>query len=255
MSGKAKIQQIVVLDTNKEYVQRLRLWLESEPISLRMLANPSLLHKEIKKPIVPDLLLVADSLVDDVQHIIHSDADINFNRPVIAMIKHENYGMHRQLLDMGVSDVISKDMPGDLVVSILKRRIEDYQHYIQLPHVQEHRLEFGELVVDNLVREAWLDNQQIELTGAEFDLLWLLCSHAGQIMTREEIFYRLRGIEYDGQDRSVDVRVSRIRPKVGDDPDHPRRIKTIRSKGYLFVPDADVLSHINKLSIGSRLRH
>ncbi|MGO3003685.1 MAG: winged helix-turn-helix domain-containing protein, partial [Halomonas sp.] len=52
------------------------------------------------------------------------------------------------------------------------------------------------------------------------------------------IFSDLRGIKYDGQDRSIDVRVSRIRPKIGDDPHHPHRIKTVRSKGYLFVKDS-----------------
>jgi two-component system response regulator RstA len=102
-------------------------------------------------------------------------------------------------------------------------------------------LQFGDLIIDNTMREAWLGSSTIDLTSAEFDLLWLLSSHAGQILTREEIFNRLRGIEYDGQDRSVDVRVSRIRPKVGDDPDHPRRIKTVRSKGYLFV--GEVFKH------------
>ncbi len=74
--------------------------------------------------------------------------------------------------------------------------------------------------------------------SAEFDLLWLLASNAGRVLTREEIFSDLRGIKYDGQDRSIDVRVSRIRPKIGDDPNHPHRIKTVRSKGYLFVKDA-----------------
>jgi two-component system response regulator RstA len=54
----------------------------------------------------------------------------------------------------------------------------------------------------------------------------------------------LRGIGYDGQDRSIDVRISRIRPKIGDDPEHPRLIKTIRSKGYLFVPEACVDSSL-----------
>ncbi|MET4818440.1 DNA-binding response OmpR family regulator [Endozoicomonas sp. NE41] len=85
------------------------------------------------------------------------------------------------------------------------------------------------------MREAWLNQESIELTSAEFDLLWLLCSNAGRVLSREEIFAQLRGIEYDGQDRSIDVRVSRIRPKIGDDPMHPRLIKTVRSKGYLFV--------------------
>ena len=99
------------------------------------------------------------------------------------------------------------------------------------------RLTFGNLVVDSSMREAWLAGESIDLTSAEFDLLWLLSSNAGRILTREEIFNQLRGIEYDGQDRSIDVRVSRIRPKVGDDPMNPRRIKTVRSKGYLFVKE------------------
>jgi two-component system response regulator RstA len=87
------------------------------------------------------------------------------------------------------------------------------------------------------MREAWLEGESIDLTSAEFDLLWLLSSNAGRVLTREEIFNQLRGIEYDGQDRSIDVRVSRIRPKVGDDPMNPKRIKTVRSKGYLFVKE------------------
>ncbi len=100
------------------------------------------------------------------------------------------------------------------------------------------RLVFNNLVIDRSMREAWLADESIDLTSAEFDLLWLLASSAGRVLSREEIFTALRGIEYDGQDRSIDVRVSRIRPKIGDDPVHPRRIKTVRSKGYLFVKEA-----------------
>lgn len=100
------------------------------------------------------------------------------------------------------------------------------------------RLQFNDLVVDRSMREAWLNSESIDLTSAEFDLLWLLARSAGRVLSREEIFTALRGIEYDGQDRSIDVRVSRIRPKIGDDPVHPRRIKTVRSKGYLFVKEA-----------------
>ncbi|MFC3282766.1 winged helix-turn-helix domain-containing protein [Litchfieldella rifensis] len=101
----------------------------------------------------------------------------------------------------------------------------------------EVRLTFNNLEIDSATREAWLGGERIDLTSAEFDLLWLLASHAGRVLTREEIFSQLRGIKYDGQDRSIDVRVSRIRPKIGDDPNQPHRIKTVRSKGYLFVKD------------------
>jgi two-component system response regulator RstA len=142
-------------------------------------------------------------------------------------------------LDMGADDYLQRSAAPRLILarcqSIL-RRIDRINEEVAQTQSDE-RLVFGGLVIDNSMREAWLHQQPIELTSAEFDLLWLLSSNAGEVLTREQIFSQLRGIEYDGQDRSVDVRVSRIRPKVGDDPIHPRRIKTVRSKGYLFVSD------------------
>ena len=99
-------------------------------------------------------------------------------------------------------------------------------------------LSFGQLIIDNARRSAFLADKPIELTGAEFDLLWLLAANAGTPLSREKIFSELRGIEYDGVDRSIDVRISRIRPRIGDDAEQPQVIKTIRNKGYLFVREA-----------------
>ncbi len=142
-------------------------------------------------------------------------------------------------LEMGADDYVCKrGRPRVLLARIraLLRRHEG-SNEAQAPG-ERRRLQFGQLVIDSAMREAWLGEQSIELTSAEFDLLWLLTSNAGRILSREEIFNALRGIEYDGQDRSIDVRISRIRPKIGDDPMHPRLIKTVRSKGYLFVAEA-----------------
>jgi two-component system OmpR family response regulator/two-component system response regulator RstA len=74
----------------------------------------------------------------------------------------------------------------------------------------------------------------IDLTTAEFDLLWLLASHAGNVLSRDDLLQELRGIGFDGLDRSIDARISRLRKKLNDDPDNPTRIKTVRGKGYLF---------------------
>lgn len=140
-------------------------------------------------------------------------------------------------LEMGADDYMCKPVrPRVLLARIraLLRRSE----VTEAPAENQRRLEFGPLVVDSAMREAWLRGASVELTSAEFDLLWLLAANAGRILSREEIFTALRGIEYDGQDRSIDVRISRIRPKIGDDPMHPRLIKTVRSKGYLFVAEA-----------------
>jgi two-component system response regulator RstA len=147
-------------------------------------------------------------------------------------------------LEMGADDYIGKPVqPRVLLARIraLMRRVADKnQPLVGGGSVSEGpvRVQFNELVIDRSMREAWLSGVTVDLTSAEFDLLWLLASNAGRVLSREEIFTALRGIEYDGQDRSIDVRVSRIRPKIGDDPIHPRRIKTVRSKGYLFVKEA-----------------
>ncbi|MDF1764581.1 MAG: winged helix-turn-helix domain-containing protein, partial [Oleibacter sp.] len=143
-------------------------------------------------------------------------------------------------LEMGADDYVAKPVrPRVLLARIraLLRRVGDEMDVEEVAASPSSRLTFNNLVVDSAMREAWLDGESIDLTSAEFDLLWLLSSNAGRILTREEIFNQLRGIEYDGQDRSIDVRVSRIRPKVGDDPMNPKRIKTVRSKGYLFVKE------------------
>ncbi len=145
-------------------------------------------------------------------------------------------------LEMGADDYVAKPVkPRVLLARIraLLRRADsgEGQQEKNTAEATQNRLEFGDLVIDNSAREVWLGGEAVDLTSAEYDLLWLLASNAGTILSREEIFERLRGIQYDGQDRSIDVRVSRIRPKVGDDPMNPRRIKTVRSKGYLFVRD------------------
>ncbi|CUB03063.1 winged helix-turn-helix domain-containing protein [Marinomonas fungiae] len=143
-------------------------------------------------------------------------------------------------LEIGADDYVSKPAKPRVLLarvqSLLRRSTQDIDLNVANSET-EQTLEFGSLVIDNSRREAWREGEEIELTSAEFDLLWLLASNSGRILSREEIFSELRGIEYDGQDRSVDVRISRIRSKIGDDPIHPRRIKTIRSKGYLFVKE------------------
>lgn len=143
-------------------------------------------------------------------------------------------------LEMGADDYVAKPVrPRVLLARIraLLRRVNDDSSPATHNEQSTNRLDFGNLVVDSAMREAWLNGESIDLTSAEFDLLWFLSTNAGRIITREEIFNNLRGIEYDGQDRSFDVRISRIRPKIGDDPDNPKRIKTVRSKGYLFVKE------------------
>jgi two-component system OmpR family response regulator/two-component system response regulator RstA len=96
------------------------------------------------------------------------------------------------------------------------------------------QLAFGSFRISQATRSAHLGEGAIDLTTAEFDLLWLLARHAGSILSRDDLLQQLRGIGFDGLDRSIDARISRLRRKLGDDPENPTRIKTVRGKGYLF---------------------
>ena len=158
---------------------------------------------------------------------------------VILMLTARTDDMDQVLgLDMGADDYVCKPVRPRLLLARIQALLRRSEPAEPVVVENQRRLQFGPLLVDNALREAWLQGEGIELTSAEFDLLWLLVANAGRILSREEIFIALRGIGYDGQDRSIDVRISRIRPKIGDDPIHPRLIKTVRSKGYLFVPEA-----------------
>jgi two-component system OmpR family response regulator len=95
---------------------------------------------------------------------------------------------------------------------------------------------FGRLEIDAAAREVRLAGKPVDLTSSEFDLLWLLARNAGKVLSRNDILQKLRSLDYDGSDRSVDCRIYRLRRKLGDLADSAERIKTIRNVGYLFSP-------------------
>ncbi|NOH98975.1 response regulator transcription factor [Vibrio sp. 99-70-13A1] len=101
-------------------------------------------------------------------------------------------------------------------------------------------LEFNDLKIYLIRRDVVYKNQSIDLKPAEFDVLVVLAKNANQIVSRDFILNELRGIEYDGLDRSVDVKIAALRKKLSVDNDtlKLKKIITVRSKGYCFVGDA-----------------
>jgi DNA-binding response OmpR family regulator len=93
----------------------------------------------------------------------------------------------------------------------------------------------GGLVVDPDARKVTLDGHEVALTGYEFALLEALARRAGRVLSREQLMELARGSAEEAFDRSVDVHVSRLRQKLGDDPKRPRLIKTVRGAGYVLA--------------------
>ena len=93
----------------------------------------------------------------------------------------------------------------------------------------------GALVVDPAARRVTLRGREVELTGYEFALLEALARRAGRVLSREQLMELATGSAEEAFDRTVDVHVSRLRQKLGDDPKHPRLIKTVRGAGYVLA--------------------
>ncbi len=97
----------------------------------------------------------------------------------------------------------------------------------------------GGLLVDPAARRVVLDGREIALTGYEFALLLALARRAGRVLAREQLMELAKGSAEEAFDRSVDVHVSRLRQKLGDDPKRPRLIKTVRGAGYVLAGEAE----------------
>ena len=237
--------RILIVEDDERLADLTKEYLESNGLVVSVEANGGHAVDRIKNE-KPDLVVLDLMLPGEDGLTICRKVRPFYNGPILMLTARTDDLDQVLGLEMGADDYMSKPVRP----RVLLARIRALLRRITEPLTSEQaggnsgageepvRLTFNNLVVDRSMREAWLNDESIELTSAEFDLLWLLSSSAGTVLSREEIFTALRGIEYDGQDRSIDVRVSRIRPKIGDDPVHPKRIKTVRSKGYLFVKEA-----------------
>jgi two-component system response regulator RstA len=142
-------------------------------------------------------------------------------------------------LEVGADDYLTKPVrPRVLLARIhaLLRRTPSYSPGLAAERRAEFELvELGTLSIDKAGRTAHLGRHLLELTSTEFELLEYLARRTGQVISREQISRDLRGMEWDGLDRSIDIRITRLRRKLGDCGKNPKVIKTIRGEGYLFA--------------------
>jgi DNA-binding response OmpR family regulator len=183
----------------------------------------------------PDLVILDLGLPGEDGFTVCRQLRLTYSSPILILTARDSDIDHVLGLELGADDYVVKPVePRVLLARIgaLLRRSRSTSG------VERRTLQFGKLSINSASRSVHLDGQSIPLSGNEFDLLLYLASHAGKIQSRETLFKDLFKREYDGMDRLLDIRISRLRRKLGDEAETAERIKTVWGQGYLFVPDA-----------------
>ncbi len=158
-----------------------------------------------------------------------------YHSPILILTARNSDIDHVLGLELGADDYVIKPVEPRVLLARIGALLRRNR---PAAHAERRVLQFGRLAINIGSRSVQLDGHAITLSGNEFDLLVHLASHAGEIQSREALFKDLFRREYDGTDRMLDIRISRLRRKLGDEAETAERIKTVWGQGYLFVPDA-----------------
>jgi two-component system phosphate regulon response regulator OmpR len=145
-------------------------------------------------------------------------------------------------LEMGADDYISKPFdPRELrarLKSVLRRTQRGATTASTPTRAEPKRITMGRCLLD-LQSHSLIDDNgaEVPLTAMEFDLLRTFAEHPHEVLSRDRLLTLTRNREWEPFDRSIDIRIARLRKKIEDDPGEPRAIRTVRGAGYMFVPN------------------
>jgi DNA-binding response OmpR family regulator len=158
-----------------------------------------------------------------------------YDKPILMLTARDEDFDQVVGLELGADDYVIKPVQPRVLLARIRTLLRRVQASPASSIKENDALTFGALHINHSARTVILQQQEITLTTVEFDFLWFLASQAGIVLSRDAIFTALSGIEYDGLARSVDIRISRLRKLLEQDPTKPQGIKTVRGQGYLFV--------------------
>ncbi|APR85566.1 Phosphate regulon transcriptional regulatory protein PhoB (SphR) [Minicystis rosea] len=151
--------------------------------------------------------------------------------PVVALTARTEEADRVLGLEIGADDYVTKPFSARELLARIRSVVRRARGLVR---PRSRSICVGRLSLQTGNRRALLDGRELSLTGYEFTLLTVLADRAGQVLSREQLLDLAKGNAEESFDRSIDVRISRLRQKLGDDPKHPRMLKTVRGLGYVL---------------------
>ncbi len=223
-------KRILLVEDDEIFAATLMRFLEKQGMQVQLETRGDRAVQKILST-RPDAVLLDCNLPGRDGFEICREARSGYAGPIIMLTARDDDLDQVLGLGLGADDYLLKPATPHVVLAHLKaclRRLGDSG----AQEADEYR--FGRFFISRSTRSVRLGEDEVNFSTVEFDLLWLLASRAGNVLSRDDITTAMRGIEYDGLNRSIDMRVSRLRKALGDDAESPVRIKTVRGKGYLF---------------------
>ena len=228
-SASPRRTRVFVIDDDERLNALLTQYMDRFGFSVHSATDPRVGLRMVKSD--PPDIVILDVMLPEMDGFAVCRKVRETSRVPIIMLTARGEVMDRILgLELGADDYLAKPFePRELVAriqAVLRRGVA--------PESDE-RLHVGDLDVDGSTRCVSLRGRDLGVTTAEFELLALLVRNRGRVLSRERILDGTRGIDWEAYDRSIDVLISRLRQKLGDDAKHPSFIRTVRGAGYVFI--------------------
>lgn len=227
-------EKVLIVDDEEHIVELLQFNLVNAGYKVITANNGLDALKKVKEN-KPDLLLLDLMLpgMDGLDVCKEIKRDKETSKTSIIMLTAKSEELDKILgLELGADDYITKPFS----IRELLARVKAVLRRSSSDEISEEIYEIGRLKVDFERREVLINNEKVELTLKEFELLEILIKNKGKILRRETLLDKVWGYEYIGETRTVDVHIRYLRKKVEDDDKNPKFIETIRGVGYRFNP-------------------
>ncbi|UAA38366.1 response regulator [Paraneptunicella aestuarii] len=228
---------IVLVEDDARLSQLIADYLGKNDMQVNVQPNGDYLVEEVQHN-DPDLVILDIMLPGADGFKLCQELRKTYHGPIIFLTAKDDDISQVLGLEMGADDYVLKPVEPRVLLARIHALLRRVSPPAQTSGKDNDTLKFGGLRINKSTRSVTLNREDIILTSHEFDMLWLLAQNASQVVSREILYRDIIGREYDGLDRSADVRISRLRKKLNDNAKSPFRIKTIWGKGFFFVADA-----------------